>query len=169
MNPHGAAEKIQIFKKEVTEYEKDEACPGGAERTLHSACRNCLRRRRKLRRQNQGNRRYHDRRRTDRRNSGQSQRIPECNQDRSVALTLFEDVYGGKIKWITTTSDTKFDDLANHINSGDQIDMFPYEWDAVPNGVTKGMYDPLDSYVDLSSPIWNDMRDYAETYRFDSH
>ncbi|MBQ8921118.1 MAG: carbohydrate ABC transporter substrate-binding protein [Oscillospiraceae bacterium] len=94
---------------------------------------------------------------------------PKNNQDRSVALTLFEDVYGGKIKYIATTSDSKFDDLANHFNSGDQIDIFPYEWDAVPNGVTKGMYDPLDNYVDLSDPIWNDMRDYAETYKYDGH
>jgi len=94
---------------------------------------------------------------------------PKNNQDRSVALTLFEDVYGGKINYIATTSDTKFDDLANHINGGDRIDMFPYEWDAVPNGVTKGMYDPLDNYVDFSNAIWDDMRDYAEQYKYDGH
>lgn len=94
---------------------------------------------------------------------------PKGNADRSVALSLFEDVYGGKIEFIETTSDTKFDDLANRINSGDQVDMFPYEWDAVPNGVTKGMYDPLDDYIDLSDPMWDDVRDYAEMFKFNGH
>ena len=94
---------------------------------------------------------------------------PKDNQDRSVALSLFEDVYGCSIEYVATTSDTKFDDLANRINGGSPIDMFPYEWDAVPNGVTKGMYDPLDDYVDLSDPIWDDMRDYADMYKYDGH
>ena len=94
---------------------------------------------------------------------------PKGNADRSVALSLFEDVYGAKIHFIETTSDTKFDDLANRINSGDQIDMFPYEWDAVPNGVTKGMYDPLDEYINLSDPIWDGVRDYAEMFKYNGH
>lgn len=94
---------------------------------------------------------------------------PIGTQDRSVALSLFEDVYGAKIEYIATTEGSKFDDLANRINSGDQIDMFPYEWDAVPNGVTKGMYDPLDDYIDLSDPLWADMRDYAEMFKYNGH
>ena len=94
---------------------------------------------------------------------------PKGNADRSVALSLFEDVYGAKINYVATTSDTKFDDLANRINSGDPIDMFPYEWDAVPNGVTKGMYDPLDDYIDLSDSLWDDVRDYAEMFKYNGH
>lgn len=94
---------------------------------------------------------------------------PTGNADRSVALTLFEDVYHAKIKYIATTSETKFDDLANLINSGDQVDMFPYEWDAVPNGVTKGMYDPLDDYIDLSDPVWDGVRDMAEMFKYNGH
>ncbi|HBI85399.1 MAG TPA: hypothetical protein DDX71_03795 [Ruminococcus sp.] len=94
---------------------------------------------------------------------------PTGNADRSVAVSLLEDVYGAHIKYIATTSDSKFDDLANLINSGDQVDMFPYEWDAVPNGVTKGMYDPLDDYIDLSDPIWDGTRDIAETFKYNGH
>lgn len=94
---------------------------------------------------------------------------PTGTQDRSVPVALFEDMYGAKIEYIATTSDTKFDDLANYINGGDQVDMFPYEWDAVPNGVTKGMYDPLDSYLDLSDPIWDGVRDYAEMFKYNGH
>ena len=94
---------------------------------------------------------------------------PTGTADRSVALSLFEDVYGAKIEYIATTSDSKFDDLANRINGGDQVDMFPYEWDAVPNGVTKGMYDPLDDYIDLSDPVWDGVRDYAVMFKYNGH
>ena len=94
---------------------------------------------------------------------------PTGNADRSVALTLFEDVYGAKIEYIATTSESKFDDLANRINGGDQVDMFPYEWDAVPNGVTKGMYDPLDDYVNLDDPIYDDVREMSEMFKYNGH
>lgn len=91
---------------------------------------------------------------------------PTNNQDRSVALTLFEDYYGGKIEYISCTSDTKFDTLANRILGGDPVDMFPYEWDAVPNGVTKDQYQPLDDYLDLDDEIWADMSDVIEMFEY---
>ena len=62
---------------------------------------------------------------------------PKNNQDRSVALSLFEDKYGAKVEYVSCTSDTKFDTLASRILGGDPVDMFPYEWDGGPNGVTK--------------------------------
>ena len=94
---------------------------------------------------------------------------PTGNADRSVALTLFEDVYGAKIEYVPTTADTKFDDLANRINGGDPVDMFPYEWDAVPNGVNKGMFDPLDDYVDLDDELYDGVRDMAEMFKYNGH
>lgn len=94
---------------------------------------------------------------------------PKGTQDRSVALTLFEDVYGAKVEYIATTSDTRFDDLTNRINGGDQVDMFPYEWNAVPNGVTKGMYDPLDDYINLDDPVWAGVKDMAEMFKYNGH
>jgi multiple sugar transport system substrate-binding protein len=89
---------------------------------------------------------------------------PSTNQDRSVALTLFEDTYGGKIKYVQTTSATKFDDLANMILADSQVDMFPYEWDSLPNGVSKNQYDPLDDYIDLDDDLWSDMKDVADSF-----
>lgn len=91
---------------------------------------------------------------------------PSGNDDRSVALTLFEDVYGGKIQWISTTSDTMFDDLANRILSGDPVDMFPYEWDAVPNGVYKNQYQALDDYIDLDDELWAGVKDLADKMEY---
>ena len=91
---------------------------------------------------------------------------PQNNQDRSVALTLFEDQFNGKIEWISCTSDTKFDTLTNRILGGDPVDMFPYEWDAIPNGVSKDQYQPLDDYIDLDAEIWDGMRDAIDMYEY---
>lgn len=88
---------------------------------------------------------------------------PSNNDDRSVALTLFEDTYGGKVKWIQTTSATKFDDLANKIMSDEQVDMFPYEWSCLPNGVYKDQYEPLDDYINLDDDLWADVKYMAES------
>lgn len=91
---------------------------------------------------------------------------PSNNDDRSVALTLFEDTYGGKIKWVQTTSATKYDDLANMIISGDQVDMFPYEWNCLPNGVYKNQYEPLDDYINLDDELWSGVKDMAESLSY---
>ncbi len=91
---------------------------------------------------------------------------PSNNEDRSTALTLFEDVYGASVEWIECTSDNKFDVLTNRILGGDPVDMFAYEWDALPNGVYKNQYQPLDEYLDLDDEIWDGMRDIIDMYEY---
>ncbi len=94
---------------------------------------------------------------------------PSGNQDRSVALSLFEDVYGGKVNYVQTTSDEKFTKLATMVLAGDEVDMFPYEWDAVPNGVMKGQYEPLDPYYDslgMDTDLWDDMSDVIDMFEY---
>lgn len=91
---------------------------------------------------------------------------PTNNQDRSVALSLFEDKYGAKVEYISCTAETKFDTLASRILGGDPVDMFAYEWDAVPNGVTKDQYQPLDDYIDLDNEIWDDMSDVIDMFEY---
>ncbi len=91
---------------------------------------------------------------------------PTGNDDRSIALTLFEDVYGAKVEWISTTYETKYDDLANRLLGGDPVDMFPYEWDAVPNGVYKNQYQPLDDYIDLEDELWADVKGLADKMEY---
>ena len=94
---------------------------------------------------------------------------PTNNNDRSVALSLFEDVYGGKINFVQTSSDEKFSKLATMILSGDEVDMFPYEWDAVPNGVVKDQYEPLDPYFDImgmNDGLWDDMQDVIDMFEY---
>lgn len=91
---------------------------------------------------------------------------PINNQDRSAALSLFEEKYGGKVEYISCTNDNKFDVLASRILSGDPVDMFPYEWDALPNGVVKNQYQPLDDYIDFEDDIWNGMEDVIDMYEY---
>lgn len=91
---------------------------------------------------------------------------PTNNNDRSVALTLFEDQFNGKIEYVQCTSDDKFDVLTNRILGGDPVDMFAYEWDALPNGVFKNQYQPLDDYLDLDDEMWDGMRDAIDMYAY---
>lgn len=98
---------------------------------------------------------------------------PTNNNDRSVALSLFEDVYGGKIEFIQADSNEKFSTLAQRILAGEPVDMFPYEWDAVPNGVSKDQYQPLDPYFDIlemDTELWDDMSDVIDMFEYnDQH
>lgn len=97
---------------------------------------------------------------------------PTNNNDRSVALSLFEDVYGAKVKFVQADSNEKFSKLATMILSGDEVDMFPYEWDAVPNGVVKDQYEPLDPYFDLmeiDTDLWSDMEDVIDMFEYNGN
>lgn len=95
---------------------------------------------------------------------------PQGMADRSNALALFEDVYGCTIKYEQTTSEEKFNKLGTMIISGDEVDMFPYEWNAIPNGVMNNQYDPLDPYFDVlgmdDDDLWGDMEDVIDTFEY---
>lgn len=94
---------------------------------------------------------------------------PTNNNDRSVALSLFEDVYGAKIEWVQCTSEEKFSTLAQRILADQPVDMFPYEWDAVPNGVSKDQYQPLDDYYDvleMDTELWDGMEDVIDMFEY---
>lgn len=87
---------------------------------------------------------------------------PVAGQNRSIALTLFEDVYGGSIKWIPTTRDTMYEDLSKAVLGGEQIDMFPYTDNALPWGVSQDLFQPLDDYIDLSAEMWSGVKGLAD-------
>ena len=52
---------------------------------------------------------------------------PAKGEKRSSALEIFEDVFGGKINYVYTTEEGKYDRLAEMINAGEEVDMFPYD------------------------------------------
>jgi len=87
---------------------------------------------------------------------------PENGKSRSIPLTLFEDVYGGKIEWLPTTQETMYDDLSKAVLGGQQVDMFPYCDNALAGGISKDLFEPLNDYVDFNAERWSGIKGLAD-------
>ena len=85
---------------------------------------------------------------------------------KALSLELFEEKYGGEIEYISTTWANRFNDLSTKIVGGDGVDFIAGgDLDSFPKGVTNGMFDPNDQYVDFDSTLWSsvkDLNDYFE-------
>ena len=84
----------------------------------------------------------------------------------AVNISLFKNKYGGEIQWYSTTWNTLYSDLSTYVLGGEGIDFFPCETSALPKGVVSGMFQPVDDYIDLDSPLWTDVKDAMEIYNF---
>lgn len=94
---------------------------------------------------------------------------PASDEQRSVALSIFEDTYDGKINYIPCTPQDKFSTLASMIDAGETVDMFPCEAGVFPNGVMRDWFAPLDPYfgeMDMDSGLWEDMSDIVEMFAY---
>ena len=79
-------------------------------------------------------------------------------------LAVFQERYGGEIEWISVDYKDRYDKLATAINNGEGIDFFyAGDLDAFPRGVVKPMFQPVDDYIDFSSPLWDEMRDFNDS------
>lgn len=86
------------------------------------------------------------------------------NPERSAEVALFEDTYGAKIEYLATTNDKRFDDLATAIVGGTPPDIFIYEWRTFPYDINKNQYQPVDSLIDWSDPMWADVKTTADKF-----
>lgn len=88
-------------------------------------------------------------------------------QSKTVGLELFERKYGGKVIDYTTTWEERWDHLSKYVLGGEGIDFWPgddtYNF---PKGVVNGMFQPVDDYIDLNSPIWQNTKTAMETFNF---
>lgn len=86
---------------------------------------------------------------------------------KSVALEMFEQKYGGSVKYYATTWGNRYNDLSTFVLGGEGIDIFPgddvYNF---PKGIISGMFQPIDNYVDMNSAIWQDVKQGMEAYAF---
>ena len=90
------------------------------------------------------------------------------DKDKGVDLALFESKYNGKIEWVQTTWDTKFDDLAAKLLANESPDFCGADdMDMFPRGAIKGMIEPIDDYIDLSSDLWKDTKEAADQFVWD--
>lgn len=86
---------------------------------------------------------------------------------KSVALEMFETKYGGKVEWIPTTWGSRYDDLSTNVLGGVGVDIFPgddvYNF---PKGIISGMFQPIDSYIDMNDSIWQNVKAGMNAYSF---
>ncbi len=93
----------------------------------------------------------------------------KANKEMSVELKLFEQK-GGKIKFVKTANQERFDKLASSIITGvDRPDIFKHEWLAFPSQIIQERYLPINDLVDFDSPLWSDVKSTAEQYMFNGN
>ena len=82
-------------------------------------------------------------------------------------ITLFKERYNGEIAVENTaTSLTYAEMLGAKIATGDSPDIVRYEGWAFPHGASFNMFTPLDSYIDLNSDLWKEIKEVADQFEY---
>ena len=79
--------------------------------------------------------------------------------------SVFKDTYGGELERIIVPSDqvtARFQQLVNSDTPPDLLDS-----NFIPTLVTKGYVQPLDEYIDFSTPLWSGVKESHEKIRVD--
>lgn len=80
-------------------------------------------------------------------------------------VELFETRYGGSIEQEQCSSGAGyFERLGTLVASDSSPDIVRYEWMSFPHGMSRNMYTPVDSYIDLDSDLWVGMKDIADQF-----
>lgn len=92
---------------------------------------------------------------------------PSKGQVEDPGLALFKSKYKGSIKYVQTTWDNRYTDLAKAVMANNSPDFFPAsDMDAFPKGAIKAMFEPIDDYVDLESDLWKDSKTTCDSFMF---
>ncbi len=82
-------------------------------------------------------------------------------------VDLFETQYGGSIEQeVCGSGAAYFEKLGTLVASDLSPDIVRYEWMSFPHGMSRNMYTPLDSYIDLESDLWKDMKTIADQFMY---
>jgi hypothetical protein len=82
-----------------------------------------------------------------------------------IDLAVFQERYGGEIKYYRCKYEERYDMLSKYIASGEGIDFFyGGNLDAFPKGAVKDMFAPVDDYIDFDSPLWEDVKDINDQF-----
>ncbi len=77
-----------------------------------------------------------------------------------IDLAMFQERYGGEVKWIQCTYEERYDKLASCINGDEGVDFFyAGNFDAFPKGAIRGMFVPADDYIDFDSEVWAEVKE----------
>ena len=85
---------------------------------------------------------------------------------KSLALEMFESTYSGTIKHYPTPWGSRWTDLSTYVLGGEGIDFFPFEASSLPKEIVNGMFEPVDEYIDLESPLWQETVQGMEMFNF---
>ncbi|MBO5449516.1 MAG: carbohydrate ABC transporter substrate-binding protein [Ruminococcus sp.] len=92
---------------------------------------------------------------------------PGDGQAISPGLKLFQEKYGGSVKFIQTTWENRYTDLAKSVMANDSPDFFPAsDMDGFPRGAIKAMFDPLDDVIDFGSELWANSQAVNDSFIF---
>jgi len=88
-----------------------------------------------------------------------------------IDLAVFQERYKGNVEYYSVGFDERYEKLAQYINSGEGIDFFSgSDMDAFPKGVIKEMFVPADDYIDFSSPLWEEVQEVNDSFKWnDKH
>lgn len=79
----------------------------------------------------------------------------------------FQEKYNGQLEWVETDYFERNDDLAQYVLS-DNVPDFTIAGTSntatYPMSCIKGMYEPIDDYIDYTDPLWADMAEAAEYF-----
>ncbi len=80
-------------------------------------------------------------------------------KSKSAELAMFEEKFGGTVKYYPTSFENRFSDLSTAILGGEGIDFFPIgSLDGYVSGIVSGMFQPVDDYVDFNSELWKEVK-----------
>lgn len=93
-------------------------------------------------------------------NPGDGQVVPPYIQ-------MFRDQYNGTIEFIETNWDNRYDDLAAQVMANNSPDFFSAgDMDGFPRGAIKGMFQPIDDYIDFDSELWAPAKNVNDGFIF---
>ncbi len=76
----------------------------------------------------------------------------------------FSQKYGSEVEWIQTTYGSRFDDLAALVVSATPPDFTTCSVNTFPEKCLKGMFVPVDDYIDYTDPLWSGNAEFVDRY-----
>lgn len=82
-------------------------------------------------------------------------------------LVFTSELYGGTIDYISCPSgDAYYEKLGTLIASDESPDICTHDAMRYPGNVGKNLFEPLDDYIDMNSPLWVDMKPVIESFAY---
>ncbi|MBQ8622798.1 MAG: extracellular solute-binding protein [Oscillospiraceae bacterium] len=83
----------------------------------------------------------------------------------NTGFFTFTEKYGGEVEWLECVWDQRYDGLATLVLAGTSPDFFPGDdIDYFPTYAIKGVYQPVDDYIDYDDPLWVGTKNFVDTY-----